>query len=496
MRRSVRQRLGRRALSLGCSIAILAAAGTTPAYATELEIPEWLAFVASERARGEFVDWFRPPPGDAAPGAEQYNFFGNQLRLGIRATFPHVQLGIDVQDTRLANLPDDASLPAPFGSLGPGASYFANTAKTSQGETFLKRGFLTLRRAGASATLGRFEIREGLETLPADPTLLVLKRERIAERLVGPFGFSHVTRSFDGVQASFDRPLWNVTAFGSVPTQGGFEVSANTEIDQITVAGFAVTGKRIPGAPPIDLRAFYLYYDDTRSDVVKVDNRPLDVRQADQGLLGIHTTGAHALTAFEAGPGAVDLLGWGALQHGRWGNLDQWSWAWALEAGYQLYKLPTRPWLRVGWDRSSGDDDPFDDEHGTFFQLIPTARIYAQLPFYNLMNSSDVFTQLILQVMEPVALKLGYHWLEVTEGNDLWYQGSGATKRTIFGYSGSPANGHRPLAHMVDVSLSVELFDHMVAQAYYGHAFGQSVVEQTFAGTDASYGFLEVLVFY
>src|SRR5207248_464671 len=86
------------------------------------------------------------------------------------------------------------------------------------------RDRVTLRRAGLTATVGRYEYRDGLETVPGDPTLAALKRMRIAERLVGPFEFTHVTRSFDGVRLAWDRPAWNVTAFGTRPTRGGFEV--------------------------------------------------------------------------------------------------------------------------------------------------------------------------------------------------------------------------------------------------------------------------------
>ncbi len=450
-----------------------------------------VTLTVSDRARGEFVDWFRPPEGVARPGAERYAFFANQLRLGTRVTFPHVQLALEMQDTRLTGLPAHSSLPPPQGNLGTGAVYFANTHDTTQGEPFLKQGFLALRRAGLAATLGRFEYRDGLETVPGDATLATLKRTRIAERLVGPFEFTHVTRSFDGVRLAYDRPLWNATALAVRPTAGGFEVSANREIDRISVAGAALTAKRVPGLPPLDARLFYLFYRDARHDVLKVDNRPLAVRAADHDPIALHTIGAHALTALDAGPGIVDLLAWAAGQRGDWGTQRDGAWAWAAEAGYQLPRLPAAPWLRVGWNRTSGDDDPRDGEHGTFFQLLPTARTYALFPFYNLMNSSDVFTELMLRPHRRLLLRTDWHWLQVTQPRDLWYSGGGATKDDLFGYAGSPANGRSALAHVVDLSATVELHEQLVIGAYYGHAFGGSVVGQTFAGRDADYGFIE-----
>src|SRR5437870_8805809 len=229
-----------------------------------------VTLIASERLRGELVDWFRPRPGAADPDANRYAFVASQLRAGLSVVLPHAQLTLVAQDTRLGNLPDDASLPAPVGNLGPGAIYFANTKQRTQGEPFLKLGFVTLRRAGLTATIGRYEYRDGLETVPGDPTLAAVKRLRIAERLVGPFEFTHVTRSFDGVRLAWDRPAWNVTVLGTRPTHGGFEVSANRELD-LTLAGAAVTLKRLPSLPPADVRLFYLYYRDSRDAVLKVD---------------------------------------------------------------------------------------------------------------------------------------------------------------------------------------------------------------------------------
>jgi hypothetical protein len=450
-----------------------------------------ITLTAQERARAEVVDYFRPPPGTAAAGAHRYAFYGNQLRAGLRALFPHADFAVEVQDTRVLHVPDDASVAPPIGNLGPGAIYFAHTRARDQGEPFLKQAHFTLRRSGIAAQVGRFEYRDGLETLPGDATLLALKRTRIAERLVGPFGYTHVTRSFDGARFAVDRSDWNVTAFGSRPTAGGFEVSANREID-VTLAGVALTAKRLPYAPPADLRLFYLYYEDDRGGAVKVDNRAAAVRAADTRHIAVHSWGGHAITVIDVGPGALDGLAWVAVQDGAWGGLDHGAWAYALETGYQLPRVPTTPWIRAGYNRSSGDDDPNDGEHRTFFQVLPTARIYAQFPFYNLMNDEDVFVQLIATVLTRATVRIDYHWLRLTEARDLWYAGGGATNDHVFGFSGISAEGRRELAHVVEGAIDVKLHNRVTATAYYAHAFGQGVVGATFSGTDANYGYAEV----
>jgi hypothetical protein len=453
-----------------------------------------VTFTASDRARGEFVDWFRPPDGAASAGAQRYAFFANQLRAGVRVDLPHAQLLLEAQDTRLANLPGDATLPPPQGALGPGAVYFQNTRDTSQGETFLKQGYVALRGRGFTAKLGRFEYREGGETAPGDATLAFLKRARINERLVGAFDFTHVTRSFDGGLLAYDEPGWNATAIGLRPTRGGFEVSANRELDGVTLAGLSLTAKRLPfpDAPPADLRLFYLYYEDRRNQPLKVDNRPLAARQGDRDAIFVHTLGGHAATAIDAGPGVLDGLVWAVGQAGEWGKLDHAAWACAAELGYQLPRVPAQPWLRVGYDASSGDRDPADGDHETFFQLLPTARVYAQLPFFNLMNDQDVFAQLILRPHARLTIRTDYHWLSLIGRRDLWYAGGGATNAKLFGFAGAPSGGHRELAHLVDLSATALLHERVTLGLYYGHAFGRSVVRETFDDADADYGFAEL----
>ncbi len=471
-------------------IAILA--GVACAAPAAADWREHVAFTLSDRFRGESVDWFQPSPGASPSGAERYGFFGNQLRAGLRLTYPHVQLTLEVQDTRLAGLPEDASRPAPVGNLGPGAAYFAHTRSSDQGETFLKQGFLTLRRSGLSASFGRFDHSDGLESLAADATLAWLERSRLAERLVGPYGYTHVTRSFDGVRVAYDRPGWNATALASRPTHGGFEISANREIDEVGLASLALTVKQIPGASPADLRLFYLYYEDDREGLLKVDNRPLPARAADRKPIRVQTWGGHAITALEFGPGIVDGLVWSAFQTGSWGTLGHRAWAYALEGGYQLSGVPSSPWLRGGWNRSSGDGKPGDSDHETFFQVLPTARIYAQFPFFNLMNNEDRFVQLIVKPHPRVTLRSDYHRLGLTESRDLWYSGGGATSDDVFGYSGTPANGERDLARLIDLGMTIQLPAKLTAYAYYGRAFGRDVVRGTFAGEDASYAYLEL----
>ena len=180
---------------------------------------------------------------------------------------------------------------------------------------------------------------------------------------------------------------------------------------------------------------------DGRTGIAKTDNRPLPVRSAEHTNIRIGTYGGNLTAAVPAGPGQFDFLFWGAVQNGRWGSQDQRAGAAALEGGYRFGKQPAAPWLRGGWFRSTGDNNATDGTHNTFFQMLPTPRLYARLPFYNLMNSTDEFVQVMEKPAKRLALRSDLHWLQLTSGHDLWYAGGGAFDNKVFGFSAHPANG-------------------------------------------------------
>ncbi len=453
----------------------------------QVEIGEHLTLRADDRMRVEVTDWFSPEPG-RNPG--RYELVANRLRLTATLTFPRVHFVAQVQDSRIGNL-SNRSIVAPLGPLGPGAVYLAHTRDRWQGETVVHQAFAVLRSKRSSLTVGRFEHSDGAETTPGNRTLATLKRVRIAERLIGPFNFTHVGRSFDGARFSFPLRGWTWTLFGARPTHGGFEVSANRSLDRVTLASGSVTYSGTAAQIPLDVRAFYLYFDDRRRDPVKVDNRAAAVRGADEDAIAVHTVGGHALAEIEAGPGTVDGLLWVALQTGDWGRLDHRGWAFAIEGGYQLARVAGQPWLRLGYNASSGDGDPADDRHETFLTPLPTARRYARFPFFNAMNLRDTFAMLVVRPFAGATLRADYHWLQLSQRQDLWYNGGGATNEQIFGIVGLPG-GDTDLGHLVDLSLDYRWSKHLGVSGYVGRAFGGSVVRNSFTDHGATYGYVEI----
>src|SRR5262249_27499501 len=126
---------------------------------------------------------------------------------------------------------------------------------------------------------------------------------------------------------------------------------------------------------------------------------------------------------------------------------------------------------------NSGDDNPTDGTHGTFFQVMPTARIYARTPFYNLMNLNDAFGELILRPMPKLTVRTDVHALRLSSANDLWYSGGGAFQPATFGFSGRPANGHSDLATVYDLAGDMILNPHVGLNLYYGYAHSGAVAK-------------------
>ena len=188
-------------------------------------------------------------------------------------------------------------------------------------------------------------------------------------------------------------------------------------------------------------------------DAVKVDNRPAAARAADRKGIAIHTIGADLIRTFPVAGGTADLLLWGAGQLGDWGVLDQRAAALAAEVGYQPKGSRLHPWIRGGVNWGSGDGNPADGEHTTFFQVLPTPRICARFPFYNMMNTTDWFVMATARPTPRWTWRADYHHLDLSRTGDLWYQGGGAYQNSpSFGYVGRPSGGHAGLADVIDLS--------------------------------------------
>lgn len=409
----------------------------------------------SLRLRAESYGWFEAPGFDDA-----YTFGAAQLRLSLSQQREKWDWLVEGEFPVLFNLPERAVAPAPRGQLGLGASYFA--ANGSQAASaVLKQAYVKARGLfgdkQSSLKVGRFEFVDGAETTPKEATLAALKRDRLAHRLLGNFGFSHVGRSFDAVQYVRDKQSSNFTFVGGRAVEGVFQLRALKELDVDFWYGAytkPLHAKRVES----EFRLFGLHYHDGRG-ALKTDNRTAAARRADTENIRISTFGGHYIAAVKTKRGTLDVLAWGAGQFGDWGNLAHRAGAGSFEGGFQpagpLARVKT--WVRAGYFRSTGDGDATDARHETFFQVMPTPRVYARFPFYNLMNSADAFAQVSLKPHARLTLRADVHGLRLSDSGDLWYTGGGAYQETTFGYQGRPSGGRRGLGTLFDLSADVSV---------------------------------------
>jgi hypothetical protein len=495
MRRSLQFVLGLALASAG--MAQQAPAPEAPAARTDAIVHPRIGsveFSGSLRTRLENWNFF-----DAGvPRDGEYSFSHHLLRLSLSQKKESYDWQVEAAVAILAGLPNDAIGPPPVGQMGLGATYFAaNNGEQSLAGVFVKQAFVRFWSGTrkTSVRFGRFEFIEGQENPQPDETLDFLKRERIGSRLIGNFGFSAAGRSFDGIEYKYDDGKNNFTMMAARPTRGVFQLDGNGELDVDTV--FASYTRQVrPGGNPGEFRVFSMYYHDGRhgSQTVIFDNRNPITRGIDHDKVLLGTSGMNYIQTVKAGPVKTDFVLWAALQYGPWAALVQNAYAIDAEFGVQAPDLAWKPWVRMGYSYFSGDDDPLDYDNHTFFLPLGTPRIYARFPFYNQMNTKDLFGQLLLRPHKKVNLRFEGHVLQLANEKDLWYSGGGPFQRYSFGITGRPSGGSRDLASVIDAGVDWNVHPQLTISGYYAHAIGGTVIRNNFpTRKDADYAYLELI---
>ena len=360
------------------------------------------------------------------------SFIGTRTRLKLQYDWhERLVLVVEVQDVRVASMDPDGT---------GGLALYRNAADgdfNAHG-TDVHLLWAEFRPTPASYfRVGRQELKVGPEVIYPEADWRYLKTARLGERLIGSVPWSHEERAADGITLGWDLGGHQLLAFAAQPTSGVFEVdNAYRSLHDVTYEGAEWTVKRGTWLANTELAGFGIAYQDRRLPV-------------DGGLphgLSLFTLGGSLLGVYPWGPGKVDLLFFAAGQFGSYDRLNHAAWAALLEAGYQLPDLFLRPWLRAGVNAASGDANPADGAHGTFFNMLPTNHIYYgfadQLALQNLI---DPFVQLRLSPHPMVALNLFAHWFRLTDSADERYSGTGVYNLDTFGFTGQPSHG---LAHV------------------------------------------------
>lgn len=207
------------------------------------------------------------------------------------------------------------------------------------------------------------------------------------------------------------------------PLEGSFQLRA---FDKLNVdLGYGAYTRNLSRAKAAsEARLFLLYYHDGPG-IDKVDNRPEKALEADRRAIRLATPGAHFIGALPVRPGTAEMVFWGAAQFGRWGTQQHLAAEAAAEAGYR-FSTKMQPWIRAGYFRSTGDADPNDTQHNSFFQVLSSPRAYARFPFYILMNAEDRFGEFKIAPASGLSFRSELHPVRLSNEHDLWYDGGGA----------------------------------------------------------------------
>ena len=398
-------------------------------------------------------------------GEPDYTYIADRAELGVRVEGDRFDVTGAFNYVRLENLPTLAIGPGGFGS---GAFYFAATGVRYSYQLYLSE--LTVRMNSRdrrrSFTIGR---------MPFSESTSELARERLDGRLIGNFEWSLYQRRFDGARVEVTDGRWRFSGGAFMPTQGGFEESTNLTMSkiQLGVVSATLSDQRF------ETQLFGNVYRDRRRGLkAVVDNRlgpdaPVDVT--------IATVGGSYARSSELASGEVDVVAWGAAQLGDWYGLAHRAGSAVIEAGYRWPSAAGRPWLRGGYAWASGDGVRNDDRHTTFFQVLPSSRKYALSSVYTHMNLRDAFVQLRIEPRRFNA-RIEVHKVALARGQDLWYQGSGATASgdRFFGFSGRFANGETSLGTVLEGTIDMPIRKFWSVNAYAGVIRAGGVVRQMF----------------
>lgn len=463
------------------------------------ELPDELGtfrFYGKERFRWSLWDY-----AQSAPFHNDYDYFSSQLRLGARFENALFKAHAAWQYVQLWNLPTGASAGA-----GAGAAYFSNGISEKESHaTYLKYLELSLKdiwNTGVVPSVGRFEYSSGYQykgptDTPEAKKLDWIKSKRISERVIGGFEWSEYQRSFDGVKAAWDTDPLHLSVAAMSPTQGGFEEKASAEIEDIRLIATELTVKKDKLLPGAEIQFFHYHYEDMRllsATAVRPDNTGRFAVSGFENDINLDMIGSHAAGTWALGEGTLDALVWGGWQTGEWFELDHDACALAAEVGYQWNKLPWKPWVRGGYNVTSGDHDASDGSHDTFYQMLPTVRLYSSSILYNSMNLEDLFVTLSVKPCAVVSVKTDAHFLSLDERSDRWYLGSGPMNRNkLTDYTARASGGKDDLGVLWDLTVTWDIRPDVTASAYYGHLFGGGVVRSFYADQrDVNFFSLEV----
>ncbi len=410
---------------------------------------------------------------EAKPNAQSdYNFVNLRVRPYVKYPGEHFVFFFQFQYTGAFNLPEN-------GVSGPGRLYFSlsqpddHPQATDVLEFWMKaQDFLV---DGLGFRVGRLGFKGGVEQLYDDKALSWVKKVRLSERLLGTFDWTNIGRRYHAAMGFYNTQWFRIDAYAAKLLAGGFEYdTAFKELKDVDIFGGTMTLKDDFLIDHTEIRIYGIFYRDSR-DVA---------RSVTGGTLEIPAVGASWAGVYPGfGPGRVDTLLWGCYQWGDWGASNHSAYALLAEAGYKFTEVRFQPWFRLGVALASGDDDPTQGTHKSFFGMVPTNhKFYGYMDTSALSNLINFYQQVILAPAAGVTVQVDGHLFWLHDTNDSWYAGSGPTRNDVFGYAGGfnlssgttarLTGGEGFIGGELDLTAKYKASKHVSFSGTYAHFFG------------------------
>ncbi len=344
-----------------------------------------------------------------------------------------------------------------------------------------------------------FDLHQGYVTLgggKAFPVQAKVGRQELSygdERLVGAFDWNNLGRVFDAGKLHYQADKFWVDAFSGhlvLPDDDTW----NSPNDEEWFSGIYASSKCVP----IQTTDAYFLARNANRDSTRATASSAPAGGAT--ARDIYTLGLRAKSL----PGQLKGWDYSFEAAGQAGNFaptadaerqDHLACAAHLGGGYTWEQTVGTPRLGVEYNFASGDNDPNDDEHGTFDNLFPTNhKFYGYMDMVAWQNIHNIRLTGSLKPLKKLSLSLDYHLFWLADTEDQFYQASGSRRAAPYGVN--PGAGSY-VGSEIDLVGTYTFTKWAGAQVGYGHFFRGDYVKDTLSAVgsqDADFVYAQVLL--
>jgi hypothetical protein len=401
------------------------------------------------------------------------NWVQHRLRIGLTLKPTNwITIYAQAQDARewLSDRPD---IPNQFGAEGD--------------DTFdLRQGYIELANPGESP----WSLRMGRQLLAYG-----------SQRLIGTGDWANFSRSFDAVKVVYKRETWSLDAFASTVVnvdrgeynQSDFFNGTETSRNQVFSGLYFSTASF--GPQTTDVYALHLHEEQvfTETNFLTLGFRILSKPGAFAPSEEAPSDGKSVADGKTVAPTVKKPIGLdyeleANFQTGEVRDLDLTAFAVHAGIGY-TFDHPFLPRIALDYSFASGDGDPLDGEVETFQNLFPSNHPpYGLMDVFAWQNIHDAAVIATFNPVKSVAVRAEYHAFWLADTSDGWYRSPTAIVRPLTPAARSASNY---AGSELDFVVSWKVRKEFTVEAGYCHFFAGDYLDDTGAGDDADFGYVQ-----